>query len=124
MDQLTLACLLLALLFIKHWFADFVVQLDYMVAEKGIYGAAGGLHHSTIHGLLAIPIFLIAVPLPVALILGVVDGAIHYHVDWLKMNINRWRSLDIQKSEFWMWLGADQLAHSLTYLGLVYGAIS
>jgi len=123
MDQLTLSFLLLALLFAKHWFADFVVQFDYMVAEKGTYGAMGGLHHATIHAVLTILIFLIAVPLPYAFVLGFIDGVIHYHVDWLKMTINRLRALDIQKNEFWMWLGADQMAHSLTYLALVYGVM-
>jgi hypothetical protein len=49
MTDVQLALLVLALLFIKHWFADFVVQFDYMVEQKGIYGAEGGIHHSLIH---------------------------------------------------------------------------
>lgn len=124
MDQLTLAFLLLALLLAKHWIADFVIQFNYMVVEKGIYGAPGGLHHAGIHAFLTAVIFLLVVPLPLALLLGAVDGVIHYHVDWLKMKINRWRSLDTHQSEYWAWLGADQLAHNYTYLALVYWAVS
>jgi hypothetical protein len=58
------------------------------------------------------------------LLIGLIDGAIHYHIDWAKMTINRLRKLTIAKNEFWVWLGADQLAHSVTYLALVYGVLS
>jgi hypothetical protein len=123
MDQLTLAFVLLCLLFVKHWFADFVVQFDYMVEQKGIYGAVGGIHHAGIHAALTAACFVPFMALPYCMVLGVIDGVAHYHIDWLKMRINRVRKLTITKGEFWMWLGADQLAHSLTYLALVYGVV-
>jgi hypothetical protein len=53
--------------------------------------------------------------------LGLFDAVIHYHVDWAKMNINAkfgWKA--DQHPEFWYLLGADQLAHYLTYVGLIY----
>ena len=46
---------------------------------------------------------------------------IHYHVDWLKMNINKkygWKA--DQHPEFWVLLGLDQLAHYLTYVLLIW----
>jgi hypothetical protein len=42
--------LILTLLFIKHFLADFVWQTDTMVIEKGKYGYLGGLQHSGLHG--------------------------------------------------------------------------
>ncbi len=123
MDQFSLAFVLLSLLFVKHWVADFVVQYDYMVEQKGIYGAAGGVHHSTIHALLTIMCFVPFISLPYSMLIGLIDGVAHYHIDWAKMKINALRKLNITKNEFWMWLGADQLAHSVTYLALVYGVL-
>jgi hypothetical protein len=60
----------------------------------------------------------------IAVFAALADGLFHYHIDWLKMNINRWRGLTIQDHEFWVWLGADQLAHSLTYLAITLWAVS
>lgn len=124
MTEVQLALLVLALLFIKHWFADFVVQFDYMVQEKGMYGANGGVHHMLIHMILTYIIVWSLFNPTLAILVATVDGLVHYHIDWLKMNISRWRGLTIKDWEFWMWLGADQLAHALTYLALVLWLIS
>ena len=115
-----LALLVLTLLFIKHWFADFVVQFDYMVEQKGIYGAEGGIHHSLIHCVLTwLVMYAVFQNTFIAVFTALFDGVVHYHIDWLKMNISRWRNLTIRDHEFWMWLGADQLAHCLTYIAMV-----
>ena len=119
MTEVQTAFLLLTLLFVKHWFADFVVQFNYMVHEKGTYGADGGVHHSLIHGMLTWVIVGYACGMNVGVLLASFDFLAHYHIDWLKMNISRWRKLTIRDWEFWMWLGADQLAHALTYIGMV-----
>jgi hypothetical protein len=124
MTEVQLALLVLALLFIKHWFADFVVQFDYMVQEKGMYGANGGVHHMLIHMILTYIIVWLLFDPTLAILVATVDGLVHYHIDWLKMNISRWRGLTIKDWECWMWLGADQLAHALTYLVLVLWLIS
>ena len=118
---MTTALIILTLLFIKHFVADFVVQFNYMIAEKGIYGAEGGLEHSTIHMLgTAIILGFFLADLYTVWLLALADFVIHYHIDWLKMNIGRWRGLTIQDHEFWVWFGADQLAHCLTYIGIVW----
>ena len=125
MTDVQLALLVLTLLFIKHWFADFVVQFDYMVEQKGIYGAEGGIHHSLIHCVLTwLVMYAVFQNTFIAVFTALFDGLIHYHIDWLKMNISRWRSLTIRDHEFWMWLGADQLAHQLTYIAMVLWVIS
>lgn len=124
MTEIQLVLVLLALLFVKHWFADFVVQFDYMVLEKGTYGADGGIHHSLIHTFLTYVIVWVMFNPTLAILVATVDGITHYHIDWLKMNISRWRKLTIRDWEFWMWLGADQLAHALTYIALAYWIVS
>lgn len=112
---------LLGLLFIKHWYIDFVNQSNEEVHGKGIYGNAHGLMHSIKHGVatFAIMFLFLADPL-MAVILGVIDFATHYHIDWAKININKKFNYTIENPKFWAWLGADQLAHSLTYLMLVW----
>jgi hypothetical protein len=120
MTEIQIALVLLSLLFVKHWFADFVVQFDYMVAQKGTYGADGGIHHSLIHAILTWCIVGYMFGNTVGILMSTLDFLTHYHIDWLKMNISRWRRLTIQDWEFWMWLGADQMAHSLVYITMVY----
>lgn len=111
--------LLLALLGIKHFLADFVFQYDYMVQEKGIYGATGGIQHAMVHGIgTFIVLMLVMSHSPWVLVLSFADTAIHYHIDWLKQQFNR--GLTTADRMFWVWLGADQAAHYLTYVGIIY----
>lgn len=110
---------LLALLFIKHWYVDFVNQTNDEVASKGIYGDPIGIGHSAKHGIATVMCILavtggsVYVYFVYALALGFLDFTIHYHVDWIKMNYG---NRDIKTPEFWNHLGLDQLAHYLTYL--------
>lgn len=113
--------ILLALLFIKHWYIDFVDQSDEEVKGKGIYGNAHGLMHSIKHGVATFLVFwAFLASWPFAIIIGFLDFITHYHIDWAKMNINKRWHYTIEQKPFWIWLGADQLAHSLTYLFLVW----
>lgn len=116
--------ILLALLFVKHWYIDFVNQSTEEVEGKGIYGQAHGLMHSIKHGVATFIIFaFFTVDFSYSVIIGFIDFFLHYHIDWLKMNINRRWQLTIDNPKFWALLGADQLAHSLTYLTLVWLAV-
>ena len=115
------AIVLLILLQIKHWYIDFVNQTNEEVQGKGIYGNAHGLMHSIKHGLITAIIFgLFVHDFDVAVIWGILDFVLHYHIDWAKMKINKRFGYTVEMPQFWVWLGADQLAHSLTYLFLVW----
>ena len=113
----TTILLLLTLFSIKHFVADFVLQFPYMVEQKGTYGARGGIDHAVIQGL---PTLLILLPFVTnindAIILAAIDMVVHYHIDWAKMNISR--GLTPADRKYWVWLGLDQLLHSLTYIGI------
>jgi hypothetical protein len=105
--------LVLLLLFVKHYLFDFVWQTASMIQHKGVYGDFKGIIHSLGH---SVGTFIVIVLLmgPIwALIIAVVDGLIHYHVDWIKMNYGE---NDMSNPQFWNHLGLDQLAHSLTYV--------
>lgn len=108
-------------LFVKHWYIDFINQSMEEVVGKGIYGNAHGLMHSIKHGVATFLIFWFFLSSwPLAVILGAIDFAIHYHVDWAKININKKYNYTPENPKFWAWLGADQLAHQLTYILLVW----
>lgn len=112
---------LMTLLIVKHTIADFLLQTPYQYKNKGMYGHPGGLIHAGIHGILTLPVFLVAAPstaLTGAAIIGV-EIVIHYHVDWIKENIVKWRVWTADQHKFWVALGVDQLAHYLTYVGII-----
>jgi hypothetical protein len=108
--------LILFLLFVKHFLADFVWQTKAMVTEKGLYGRLGGLQHSALHGALTYVILMHFLELQACVMLSMIDAAIHYHIDWAKMNITK--HYTVNDKEYWFWLGFDQLLHSLTYLAV------
>lgn len=109
---------LMLLLGIKHLIVDFFLQLKFQYTNKGIYGHPGGILHASLHSLGTWIVF--AAVVPYALILGLVDGIIHYHVDWAKTNINKhYGWAPNTHAEFWWLLGVDQFLHFATYVGLV-----
>ena len=89
-----------------------------MLSDKGTYMAPGGLKHAGEHALGTIIVLFLVFPWYfeahlVAVVLGVIDGIIHYHVDWAKININKSKNYSVETPQFWMWLGADQMVHQL-----------
>jgi hypothetical protein len=118
--MLTELFLILILLQIKHWYIDFVNQSNEEVEFKGTYLDWRGIKHSLKQGLGTAVCLWIFVGIPLAVVLGFIDFLIHYHIDWAKMNINKKHGYTVQDPKFWTWLGADQMAHQVTYIFLVW----
>lgn len=117
---------LLVLLQIKHWYIDFVDQSMDEVNGKGIYGNWLGLRHSIKHGVATLICLLLVTGWDYwffCAVLGLFDFAVHYHIDWAKMNLNKRLNYTIEMPQFWALLGADQLAHQLTYIGIAWAMI-
>lgn len=115
----TVIFLTLVLLQIKHWYIDFVDQSMTEVNHKGTYGHWLGIRHSLKQGIgTAACVGLVVGPAywPASIMMGVIDAVSHYHIDWAKMN---WGNRDKENPSFWAHLGLDQMAHQLTYIGLV-----
>lgn len=113
------AIALLALLMVKHFVGDFVLQTPWQIAQKGIYGAPGGLVHSGIH-VAGTLVALLAVLTPASVIVPVLiaEFLVHYHIDWGKEQTVRrlnWR----HGNRFWNAIGFDQMLHGLTYVAIV-----
>ena len=117
--MVTVALILLILLQIKHWYIDFVDQDMVEVNHKGIYGHWLGMRHSFKQGIgTAACVGLVVGPAywPASILTGIIDGFLHYHIDWAKMN---WGNRDMKTPSFWAHLGLDQMAHQLTYIAIV-----
>lgn len=108
------------LLQVKHYWADFVIQTYQQTVRKGIYRDLVGISHSVDHvcgTLVALLIFNFIHPLSAwtIIILSIVEGILHYHIDWIKV---RYGCKDITRPMFWNQFGQDQLAHQITYIAL------
>jgi hypothetical protein len=116
----------MAYLLIKHCIADFLLQTENQRRTKGDYGALGGITHALTHIALTAPVFLILPPVEIGAIAALLAGefTVHYHLDWAKeqaVRHNGWTSRD---TPFWWALGIDQLGHGLTYVALLWLALS
>ena len=108
--------LILALLFFKHFLADFCWQTDRMLRDKGHFWRIGGLQHAGLHGALTYVILMHFLNLQACVILAVFDAVFHYFVDWAHRRITVRKTTD--SNQFWMWIGIDQFIHALVYLGI------
>jgi len=125
---------LLSALLLKHYIFDFPLQRSpALYSHKGKYGHLGGIKHAALHawGTLIVMCFF-APPgvLGLILALSVLDGLIHYHIDYLKVLVTRkfnWSQmkggadphLAIYNQNYFDAIGLDQLCHNATYILLV-----
>lgn len=116
MNTIILICILL---FVKHFIVDYVLQKAYKFKNKGIYGHIGGIQHALLHGFgTFVCLFYFT---PIAFIYGCIDYVVHYHVDWFK---TKYGTKYNGSFSFYIWLGADQIVHLITYIWIVYDLIS
>ena len=111
----------------KHFIVDFPLQVPYHYKNKGTYGHLGGIQHALLHGIATWLVFVVVLGLTgamTALIAGLIDFVVHYHIDWAKMNLNKklgWGPTTHE--EFWWLLGADQFLHHVTYIVLIWAFV-
>ena len=118
--ETALALWALLALQLKHFLCDFVLQTEYQVRTKGIYGHFGGFIHSGLHILGTIPaLAILGAPLGLAAAILAAEFVIHYHTDWTKSRIDKTYQCGMQDQRYWILFGTDQLVHQLTYLGIV-----
>jgi hypothetical protein len=116
-----LALAAVAVLMFKHAVADFYLQTPYQYLNKGTYGHPGGFIHAGIHIALTPLVYLVLLPgsLLMAGAIALGEFILHYHIDWLKEQVTHRNGWTARDRGFWYALGTDQLAHGLTYLGIV-----
>ena len=111
---------LITLLMTKHVIADYFMQYSWMIKDKAIYGAKGGLAHAGWHGTLTLLVLaMCGLPTFFSIALGLLDAVIHYHVDYAKSNFWKSKQLGPTDQMYWVTHGVDQFAHFLTYISIV-----
>ena len=110
--------LILALLFFKHFLADFCWQSDRMLKDKGHFWRIGGLQHAGLHGALTYVILMHFLNIQACVMLAVFDSIVHYFVDWTHRRITV--KMTVDSNAFWLWIGIDQLTHAVTYLMITF----
>lgn len=113
---------LLFLLQVKHCYADFYLQTYMQTVKKGVWMDPIGISHTTDHvycSLVALLIFsfFYTISLPGVIFITLLEGVIHYIVDYTKV---KYGSKDNTKPIFWTQFGLDQLAHQVTYIGMIW----
>ena len=114
--------ILLMLLQVKHFYADFVLQTYMQTVKKGVWLDPVGISHTTDHiwcTLVVLLLFSLFVPISGVVIIAVaiIEGIIHYLVDYGKV---KYGSKDNTKPIFWTQFGLDQLAHQVTYIWMIW----
>lgn len=111
---------------VKHFICDFVLQYPRHYLNKGVYGAWGGIEHALIHGIGTFCVFyFLNLGFFISLLSGLFDMMVHYHIDYIKMNVNDKLGYKCNTHEqFWVLLGLDQMFHYITYVILISYNIS
>ncbi len=119
--QLALNLWALLALELKHFLCDFVLQTEYQVRTKGIYGHFGGFIHSGLHILGTVPALLImGAGLKAMAVILAVEFVVHYHADWMKSAVDKRYQWGMTDQRYWILFGTDQLIHQLTYIGILF----
>mgnify|MGYP001181148228 FL=1 len=112
--------IVLTALFSKHILADYFFQRAWMFPDKGVYGAWGGVAHAITHSILTSFVLMFFTDVFTAQALAVLDGFLHYHIDYIKNNVWKSKKYTASHSEYWMIHGVDQFLHFLTYVLIVF----
>jgi hypothetical protein len=116
-NAVSAALVFLLLLQVKHFICDGPLQTREMVHDKGIYGLPRGLLHAGLHGIgTFIVCLIVGLDLRLALALGAIDSAVHYHVDFTKERFVRSHGWSFNNAQFWWAIVGDQFIHNVTYI--------
>jgi len=123
-DPVTFFLVLLFLLQAKHLFADFYLQTPKMLRDRGLYLHVGRLQHAGIHAVGSLVAFvLVGVPLITALIVAIIEWAVHFHIDWAKGRWSDHTGHGPDQAGYWRAFGVDQALHQWTYLFMVWAVL-
>lgn len=111
--------LLMTLFITKHFVVDFLYQPEWMWKNKGNMKHYGGYAHAGLHSLVTFIILFWINPV-LAVICALLEGVVHYIIDFNKMNIVKSKGWAANThNEFWVALGVDQMLHYFCYVVIV-----
>lgn len=120
MELITLATFAF-LLTVKHTICDLALQRLFP-AEKQFYFNPAAHTHYFHHGLGS---FLVGLMFgwPFALLIGIIDYFVHWHIDHVKTRVRDYYKLVSTQDAYWVLQTADQALHFSTYYIFVLLAI-
>lgn len=125
-SDLFLVFVLLFLFQLKHFLADYPLQMNsYMMGKFNREGwVLPLLSHVAVHGFFTLLICSVFVPAWLALTLALTDMVIHFIMDRIKASPNMLgRYKDKNTPAYWNTLGLDQAVHHLTHYGIILAII-
>ena len=79
---------ILLLLLAKHIICDYFFQEAAGYTKKHIYLHGHGIEHAALHAASTfLVLYVLPITTPMVSSVALLDGAIHYHIDWVKLNI-------------------------------------
>ena len=104
-------------LMIKHFIVDLGMQ-QYLGPRAKHKWLGDGHTHYLHHGITTMFVALWFAP-QIAVVLGLLDYVIHWHIDWGKHHLNRFLKCEARSVTWWWTNVLDQCLHVLTYYLLV-----
>ena len=111
---------LFTLFALKHLLADYFLQFSFMFKDKGIYGGKGGIAHSGVHGVGTFLILTTVTSPFLAILFGILDSLLHYHIDFIKSNVWKTKNYNQNDQMYWVTHGVDQMLHMFTYIFMIW----
>jgi len=109
---------LIALLW-AHWIGDFILQSRQIANSKHKSVSALGIHCITYSSSMTISGLVIGMACTKVMVLWLAFFASHYIIDYVTSRANHFFYERDRMNEFWVFIGADQLAHTLVILYVV-----
>lgn len=111
---------LLALLGVKHMFADYFLQTRKMLSARGRYLHGGRALHCGVHVVgSAVVLVPAGVPLGWLALVLAAELLVHYHIDYAKGVWSHRVGHGPNDASYWRAFGVDQTLHWLTYVAMV-----
>ncbi|MEM1076158.1 MAG: DUF3307 domain-containing protein [Pseudomonadota bacterium] len=112
--------ILLSLLQVKHMFADFFWQNEFMLGDRDKYIHPGRMVHAGIHAVASFIAFVImGASFAFVLVLVLAEWVVHYHIDFWKGRYTAKNDLTPADASFWRATGVDQALHQFTYIAMI-----
>ena len=120
MDLITLATFAF-LLTVKHTVCDLALQRIFPADKKFYFDPSAHIHYFH-HGIGSFLIGLM-LGLPFAILIGVIDYIVHWHVDYTKTIVRDHYNMISTQDRYWVLQTVDQALHFATYYCFVLLAI-
>lgn len=112
--------LLFVLFQLKHFFADYPLQNQYMLRKFQKDDWALPLFtHCSVHGVMTLLIVIFFVPIHIASVLAIFDVIIHFVMDRIKASPFILGKYNPTQKAYWNVAGVDQLVHHLTHYTII-----